>query len=715
MSVILEGERFNPIRRTIKRNNIFLVTDEKGNIPGATISGYGLYLGDTRLLSRFELQINDTHPVVLSSSTETGHSSIIIGTNLKIPDNTDPEKFIPQETIQIKREGIICGAYFETLTLANYNLFEAGIKLDLFFEADFMDIFEVRNIGIVSEEHKKTAIIRPDSLKYQYTDATGAFQLTEIIFTSEFPRRIEQNKATYEFVMPPASKKELKFQINLRSTALLHEKTAATDFTAAFSKNTEETNHWYSNTTKFFTDNEDFQEMIYRSRKDINMLLTRAIYGEYLSAGIPWFTTLFGRDSIIAARQSLLLTPVIAKNVLETLAKFQGWKEDPWREEEPGKILHEIRFGELARSNKIPHTPYYGTLDATPLWIILLYDYFKWTDDGDTLENLWPNALACLQWMNSYALYNGFAGYIKKSEGGLDNQAWKDSWDAYIHADGTLAEPPIAPVEVQGYFYSAKAKIAELAEYMGDTELSSKILSEIAEFKKKFHEAFWMEDLGYYAFALDKDGRQLKVITSNPGHLLETGILEPAYAQMVAERLLKYDMFSGWGIRTLSYDSISYNPMSYHNGSIWPHDNSLIASGFSKTGDSASVLKITSALFDAARLMYYKRLPELFCGFTRYYQRQDPPVSYPVACIPQAWATASVFLLIQSMLNIEPDAQQRKLRILNPQLPEWLVFIEMQDLKVGEASVSMEFRKARTGLVIDVYDKKGKLDIIIRK
>jgi len=715
MSVILEGERFNPIRRTIKRNNIFLVTDEEGNVVSGTMSGYGLYLGDTRFLSKFELHLNDTYPVMLSSSTETGHSSIVISTNLKIPDNINPENFIPQETIQIKRESTICGAYFETLTIANYNLFETGIKLDLFFESDFLDIFEVRNIKAMSHEHKKTATISRDSLKFQYTDVTGAFQLAEIVFTSEEPQVIREDKVTYEFILPPASKKEIKFQINLRSTALLSEKTPATDFEEAFTMNTDETKKWYKTITKFHADNEDFWEMIYRSQKDINMLITRAIYGEYLSAGIPWFTTLFGRDSIIAARQALLLTPKLAKNVLETLAKFQGWKEDPWREEEPGKILHEIRFGELARSNKVPHTPYYGTLDATPLWIILLYDYFKWTNDRDTLEMLWPNALSCLQWMDTYPLYNGFASYIKKSEGGLDNQAWKDSWDSYMHANGSLAEPPISPVEVQGYFYSAKLKLAGLASYMGEIELANRILSDIGEFKKKFHDAFWMDDLGYYALALDKYGNQLKVITSNPGHLLETGILSPEYEERIAKRLLRYDMFSGWGIRTISYDSFTYNPMSYHNGSIWPHDNSLIAFGLSKIGASESVLKISSAMFDAARLMHYKRLPELFCGFTRYYQRQDPPVSYPVACIPQAWATASIFLLIQSMLNMEPDAQNSKLRILNPQLPEWLNVLEMRDLKVGSASVNIEFRKARTGLVIDVFDKRGKLDIIIRK
>jgi len=715
MAIILEGGRFNPIRRTIKRNNIFLVTDENGNISSDNISGYGLYLGDTRFLNEFQIEINGSTPVVLSFSTETGHSFVIIGSNLKIPNNINPKKFIPQETLQIKREGIICGAYFETLTLVNYNLFEVSIKLALHFEADFMDIFEVRNLNFISKIHEKKVLMKNNSLKYQYEDTTGAFQVTEILFSAELPQKIEENKVTYEFIIPPASKKELKFQVNPKSTALLHEKTFATNFIDAFDTNTEETKNWYSSITKFSTDNEDFKEMIYRSQQDMNMLITKAVYGKYISAGIPWFTTLFGRDAIIAARQALLLSPSIAKSILQVLARFQGWKEDLWREEEPGKILHEIRFGELARSNKIPHTPYFGSIDATPLWITLFYEYFKWTDDKETLEKLWPNALACLQWMDNYALYNGFAGYLKKSEGGLDNQAWKDSWDSYMHADGTLAEAPISPVEVQGYFYSAKLKMAKLAEYMGDNNLSSKLLAESEAFKHNFHKAFWSEDIEYYAMALDKEGNKLKVVSSNPGHLLESEILEPYYSKKVAKKLFEQDMFSGWGIRTLSYNCIKYNPISYHNGSIWPHDNSIIAAGLSKTNQSDLTLKIVSSMFEAARLIHYKRLPELFCGFTRHYKQQDSPVSYPVACIPQAWATASVFLLIQSVLNIEADAQENNLKILNPCLPDWINTFEMTDLKVGKASVSIEFKKTSKGLVIDVYDKKGNLDIIIRK
>lgn len=719
MSVSIEGENFSPVRRTIKHNDIFLVTDENGNVLSGNMSGYGLYFGDTRFLSRLELKINDTHPIVLSSSTETGHSSIIIDTNGKLKDNLDPEKVILQETIQIKRESIIYGSYFETITLANYNAFEVGIKLELLFEADFQDIFEVRNISIVTPVEKQVSTrTEKNKLTFSYTDLTDAILDTEIDFLNNnlpVPVLIEEGKVVYELKLAPAEKREIKYQINLKSTADLPKKFTADDFNDALDKALHDDKAWNKETSGFKSDNDDFNEMIQRAYKDVNMLITKATYGEYISAGIPWYTTLFGRDSIITSRQCLMLNPNLAKNVLETLAKFQGKEYNPWRDEEPGKILHEIRFGELARSNKIPHSAYYGTIDATPLWLILLYEYFKWTDDRDTLEKLWPNALMCLNWMEKYGTYQGFAAYSQKSEKGLENQSWKDSWDSHMHEDRTLAEPPIASAEVQGYFYSAKVKMSKLATIMDDSILSRRLSSEAKEFKERFHRAFWMEDLKYYALALDKDGKQLKVISSNPGHLLETGILDPYYANLVADRLFQKDMFSGWGIRTLSADCLAYNPMSYHNGSIWPHDNSIIAFGLAKIGRSDLVIKVLTALFEAARLMYYKRLPELFCGFSRRYRILDPPVSYPVACNPQAWAAASVFLLIQAMLNIEPDAQSSKLRILNAVVPDWLDSLKIRNLKVGSAFVDLEFNKSVSGLVIAVPSKRGKLDVIIRK
>lgn len=714
MTVTLMGENFNPERRTIKNNGIFLVTDHDGNILGNNASGHGLYMDDTRFLSRLEFKINDSNFIILSSSTESGHSSIIIGTNPQMLDNVT-KAVIPQETVEVKRESIIYGSYFETITIENYNFFPININTQLFFGADFLDIFEVRNLESVAKGIQKEPVYENGILKFIYNDKTGATLTTEINFIEEKPVKVENGYVFFNFELPPSSKKEIKYHINLRSTASFPEKLSAYDFEEAFDKAIIDDKKWQEYTARFTSDNKDFDEMADRGQRDINMLRTKAHYGEYIAAGIPWFTTLFGRDSIITARQALILNPALAQSVLKTLAKFQGKEYNDWRDEEPGKIPHEIRFGELARDNAVPHSPYYGTVDATPLWVMLLYDYFKWTNDRETLESLWINALNCRKWMDEYALHNGYAAYKRRSEKGLDNQSWKDSYNSNVYENGDLAEPPISPVEVQGYMYAAKVQLAELAEYLGESKFSSILEMEAKEFKNRFNRDFWMEDKDFFCMGLDKDGKQMKIITSNPGHCLETGIIDDKYVNKVADRLFQDDMFNGWGIRTLSSKEIVYNPMSYHNGSVWPHDNSIIAYGLAKINRPDLVLTVTSGIFEAARLMNYKRLPELFCGFKKELKRQDPPVKYPVACVPQAWAAGSVFYLIQSMLSLEPDAQKNELRIFNANLPTWLNRLKLSNLRIGKASVDIEFRRSGSNLIIDILDKKGPLDIFIKK
>ena len=716
MLVTVMGENFNPARRTIKNNNIFLVTDQNGNVLTNNTSGFGLYTDDTRFLSRLELKINETDAIILSSSTEAGHSSVVIGTNKMIKDAFDPTKEIMQETVQIKRESIIYGSFFETITIANYNLFSIGSRIEIFFEADFLDIFEVRNISALVKGVQKDPVYEDGILKFVYQDTTGATLTTEIDFIEEKPILVKDGKVVFEFSLDPTAAKSIKYQIQLKTTASLPEKYTAYDFNEAFERAIVDDSNWFGNTTKFWAANLDFNEMIQRGHRDINMLRTRAYWGEYIAAGIPWYTTLFGRDSIIAARQSLMVTPELAKSILETLAKFQGKEDNPWKDEEFGKIPHELRFGELARSDRIPHSPYYGTADATQLWLMLFYDYFKWTNDRDTVDKLWQNALDCLEWIQKHALRkNGYIAFSKRSAEGLDNQGWKDSFNSSVHSNGLLAEPPIALVEVQGYTYAALVRMAKLAGHIGEVELRRRLLSDAQAFKENFHRDYWMEDHQFYAMGLDKDGNQMQIVTSNPGHCLETGIIDEPYATIVAKRFFQDDMFSGWGIRTLSKNTLVYNPMSYHNGSVWPHDNGMIAYGLAKIGRLDLVIDVVTALYDSARLMEYKRLPELFCGFSRIIKRQDPPVKYPVACIPQAWAAGCVFSLIQSMLNITPDAQDGELRIFDPQLPCWLDVLRIENLRIGNASIDAEFKRVSRNIIIDILDKRGKVDIIIKK
>ncbi|MEI7474871.1 MAG: amylo-alpha-1,6-glucosidase [bacterium] len=715
------SEDFNPQRRTIKNNNIFLVTDPNGNVLKQNASGYGLYTYDTRFLNRLELKINSTTPVVLSSSTESGHSSVIICTNIGMKSHDEPNKFIAQETVQIKREGIIYGAYFETITVSNYNNFNINLKVDLYFDADFADIFQVRGWSVDNQGTKEKLITQDNILKFIYKEPpkTGATLSTDIGFIETPPSEInflEEGRVSFVFSLESLEEKEIKFKINLKSSAAPSEVISAYDFDEAYEKAIKSDKEWNNVTTGFLVNNEDFNEMISRGSKDIKMLITKAQYGDYIAAGIPWFVTLFGRDCLIAARQSLMLNPNIAKNVLLTLSKFQGKVDNPWKDEEPGKIPHEIRFGEMARSGQVPHETYYGTVDATPLWLMLYYDYFKWTDDKETIEKLWPTALACFEWIDKYSpKVKGYVAYLRRSSEGLENQYWKDSYNSNIHSDGSHAAPPIAPVEVQGYVYAAKFRVAEIAGYLGNQAMKAKLLQESWALKQRFHEDFWIEDKQFYAMGLDKDGRKMEIITTNPGHCLETGIIDEKYIDIVANRFFAPDMFTGWGIRTLSEDTPLYNPMSYHNGSIWPHDNSLIAYGLAKAGKIDLALRIATGMFESARLMSYKRLPELFCGFPRKYNRQDPPVMYPVACIPQAWAAGSIFMLMQAFLNLIPDAQKREITLNNSLLPSWSEYLKLTNLKVGQAYIDIEFRKTNKSIVIDILDKRGKVDIIIRK
>ncbi|MFA6989436.1 MAG: glycogen debranching N-terminal domain-containing protein [Candidatus Gastranaerophilaceae bacterium] len=715
MPVTKMGENFSPIRRAIKNNNIFLVTDANGNVISNNTSGYGLYTDDTRFLSRLELKLNDSEGIILSSSTETGHSSVVIATNSTINDTLDPDRIIPQESVQIKRESIIYGSYFETITLSNYNLHTIGLKLDLFFESDFLDIFEVRNIASVVHGERLKPIFEDGILKYVYHDTTGATLSTEIEFIDSLPTTIQNGNVVFDLTLEPAGEKVIKYQIRPRSTASFPEKLYAYDFNDAFEKTLKQEKASKEKFAFFITDNEDFNELLSSGVKDINMLVTKAHYGEYIAAGIPWFTTLLGRDSLITGRQTLMLCPGLAKNILLTVANFQGKQENPWKDEEPGKMPHEIRFGELARSNIIPNGTYYGSVDSTSLWLMLLYDYYKWTNDTETIKKLWPNVIDCVKWILNNLKITGYASYLKKSANGLNNQGWKNSDNSNIHIDGSLAQPPISIVEAQGYTYAALSRTAELAAFMKNNELKEKLLKTAGDLKKRFNNDFWMEEKQFFALGLDKDGKQMQSITSNPGHCLETGIINEEYLNIVAERFFEPDMFSGWGIRTLSkYDKL-YNPMSYHNGSIWPHDNSIIALGLSKIGRTDLVNRIISALFEASRLIEYKRLPELFCGFSRIYKRLDPPVKYPLSCSPQGWAAASIYLSLQAILCIFPDAQKNELLINNAIIPNWISYLKIDNLRIGNSAIDAEFRKTSNGFVLDVLEKRGNIDIIIKK
>jgi glycogen debranching enzyme len=461
--------------------------------------------------------------------------------------------------------------------------------------------------------------------------------------------------------------------------------------------------------TRVTTDNELFDRFVSASIRDLHALMMPASGGTLPAAGIPWYVAPFGRDSLLTAYEALMINPDVARGTLGVLAGLQARADEAWRDAEPGKILHELRAGELARTNLIPHTPYYGTVDATPLFLALAGAYYRWTLDADTMVALQPAFDAALDWIDASGNRDGdgFVEYERRSSAGLRSHGWKDSGDSVVHADGSLAEGPLALVEVQGYVYEAKLRIADVYEALGDASRAQQLRAEARALRKAFNEAFWDPDEGFFALALDGRKAQVRSVASNPAHCLFCGIVDDDKAPLVAERLMAPDMFSGWGIRTLSSGSRAYNPMSYHNGSVWPHDNAIAAAGLKRYGFHAGTARIASALFDVAAGARDFRLPELFCGFHR--ESSNAVVAYPVACIPQAWAAAAPFLLLQSLLGISAHAPDgNRLIVERPTLPDWLGSIELRDVRLADARASLSFQRTPAGATgFSLLEQKG--------
>jgi glycogen debranching enzyme len=462
------------------------------------------------------------------------------------------------------------------------------------------------------------------------------------------------------------------------------------------------------------TDHQYANEWIARSRSDLHMLTTETPLGSIAYAGIPWYVTPFGRDSIIVALQLLPFEPELARGTLRFLAAHQGRDVDDFTDREPGKILHELRGGEMAACREIPFIPYYGSVDATPLFAILLAEYLKWTNDRSLAIELWPAVELALDWITGPGRLGDedYLRYVCRSSRGLGNQGWKDSFDAVMHADGRLAESPIALVEVQAYQYGALVAAASVAELLDQRDRAERWHAMARRLQERFERDFWMEADGHYALALDGEGRPCQVISSNPGHCLWMGIADGARAERVGKRLVAEDLFSGWGIRTLSTRERRYNPMSYHNGSVWPHDTAIGALGLRRHGATEAFLAVCTALFEAALHCPDLRVPELFCGFSR--QAGFGPTRYPVACSPQAWAAGVVFHLIQGMLGLSPDAGANRLDLVDPVLPSWLTWIELRGLRLGDSSIDLLVSRGRHGAAVEVLARRGTAEIIVR-
>ncbi len=697
----------------VKEGDAFLYSDLEGNLEQEADYGLGLYSKDTRFLSRFRLTINGRAPVLLSSSSERGYMSHVDLTN---PDLYDEKVLaVPQQTLNVRRIRAISGRLFERVRMKNYNPFPVTIDVEFAFGADFADIFEVRGMTRDGSRPPAAPKVEDGRIDFVYEGRDGVRRITRIEFGARADRIDVDDleaTATFRVHLGPYQTKLIGLSVD---PIIEDGRPSSVDFDHAVHELRRSYEEWERESTQVVTDNELFNELLDRSLRDLRALYTQSDGGAVLAAGIPWYVAVFGRDSLIASHQLLMVNIRPARDALELLAAKQGTIEDDWRDEEPGKILHEIRQGELARAGLIPHSPYYGSVDATP-WFVLLYaQHFRWTGDLAFAEKLLPAAQAALDWIDDYGDLDGdgFVEYLSRSPRGIKNQGWKDSYDSVVHADGRLAEPPIALCEVQAYVYLAKQRMGDVYRALGRDDDARRLEDEAAALRARFNEAFWMGDEKYFAQALDADKRQVRTITSNPGHALYCGIVDDEKAVPLAKRLLSPDMFSGWGIRTMSKAAAAYNPMSYHNGSVWPHDNALIAAGLKRYGMARSTNRVATALFDAAVNADYMRLPELFCGFTR--RTPNRPVSYPVACSPQAWAAGSPFLMLQAMLGISARAHQNLLTVNLPHLPTWLNTVEVRNLAVGDSRISVVFRREGEITSFSLLSREGDVRVVMEE
>lgn len=718
----ISPEDVKNVTEVLKEGRIFLTSLPSGEIPGDNPGDnpgeLGLYYQDTRFLSGHEITLSGTKPLLLSGGTRDSHFAQIELANRELI--TGGGRVLPLHTLHLRVSRVLRDAFHQRLRLLNFNSATVEVELGIMLGADFMDVFEVRGLPRPCCGQIRTPEIFDRGVRFAYLGLDGKERFTEARF-SRPPDRVEvRDKQVYlgfSFRLHTRVKNYLFMQVTPEVAACgtgparLQNEIGKTFYSVARELE-DDYRSWAESCTRIDSDNEIFNEMICAGVTDLRSLTTHYPgWGRIVEAGIPWYGAPFGRDALITSWQTLTLNPDIARSTLKFLAALQGKEINAWREERPGKIPHEIRFGEMACAGEVPHTPYFGSVDATPWFIIVLSEYYRWTGDREFLTEMAPALDAALLWCTSYSDLDGdgLIEYHRESERGLAHQGWKDSWDGVVDREGRLPEGPIALVEVQAYYYLALRRAAALIRALGNKAGARAVEEQAAAFQQRFLERFWVPEENYAAFALDGKKELVLCTVSNPGHCLFTGVLSNEQAGQVARRLFAGDMYSGWGIRTMSSRELPYNPMSYHRGSVWPHDNVIIARGLRRYGMLDELLQLADGLYRAATFFPYRRLPELFCGFTR--RGAVGPVRFPTACDPQAWAVGAVFLLLQALLGIE--CRGRSLQVRRPVLPDWINEIMLSNLRIGDGDVDLEFARRRGRTYCSVTRRRGDVRVVM--
>ena len=696
--------------RTLKHGDTFAVFDHNGDVLSGPGIADGLFHRDTRYLSYLYLAVDSQRPLLLSSTLRDDNAAFT--SDLANPDLFDStgKLILEHDLLHLRRSRFLWnGGCYERLAVRNYDERPRQVRIDIAFAADFADLFEVRGARRLRRGTMQAPDVGADSVTLAYVGLDNRRRATTLRFEPT-PNRLGLNLATFFFDLDPKRSKTLLIEISCDGAGVgeaLHRALFRALREARRALRTSS-----SRAAAIVTSNDIFNETVRRSISDLYTLITETPEGPFPYAGSPWFSTVFGRDALITGLETLWLDPAISRGVLLHLAANQATTFDPETDAEPGKILHEVRHGEMAELKEVPFRRYYGSIDSTPLFVMLAGAYLERTGDVATLGRLWPNVEAALSWLEKHGDRDGdgFVEYGRRSDAGLANQGWKDSRDSVFHADGALAKGPIALVEVQAYAFGAWRAAATIARAL-DRPVRAVAFDERAQaLRAAFDAAFYDQELGSYVLALDGAKRPCRVRASNAGHALLTGVALPERAEAVVKALMGPTSFCGWGVRTVASTEARYNPMSYHNGSVWPHDNALIAAGFARYGFKREAARIFEGVFAASTYIDLRRLPELFCGFVR--RRAQGPTLYPVACMPQAWAAAAPLFMLQSCLGLGFDRNKSQVTSEGPVLPAFLGEVTLRNLALNRATVDLALRRSGMQVVVDVLDRRGSVQVM---